>query len=661
MSISRLLFLGFGLLIAVLVGLSMVAYTQLKTVDTAVAATGRELTRIVEKREPLRRTGYEMEISSNELALAALEYFRNRRSGATTQINAAAETFAQNYADFKKLADEEERPAGFRVNNSFLELKKLTEESISHVDDQFEQLAAMSQKARTIENAVVQLQQTGVSDELTTEQVEQLRAALWMEIALHELRSAVHDYRMDREPANRQEVKNAVMMFEQFAGAFADADASPEDLQTLQGATAEFGELNELATRIMDLADTRDEHFSNLQQEIGAIHSALNDVVQPKIEEDVKTARRNSTRALDDAVRAVGTAGWVLLIATLVGIVVGGGAATVISQQITRPLATMVQAAEDLAEGDLTQPALAEGTNETGRLAVAFNQMVASLRTILGESKTISGEVASSSSEIATGAQQQLASLNQTAASLNQITTTAEEFKATMQEFADRARAVQEAADETTKQTAEGRTLTQEAASRIEQVRVNAETAGESVLNLAEQMQRIGEITATVNEIAEQTKLLALNASIEAARAGEEGRGFAVVATQVRELANQSKESAGRIEELITNTQRSMQDVARKTEEGSRLSKDSVQSVKQMAIAFEEIANAIDQTREAMSQINTGAKQQEEGIVELVSSITEIDSGSKESVAAAEQTEKAIVAIDQRIRSLNQSIARFKT
>jgi methyl-accepting chemotaxis protein len=174
-------------------------------------------------------------------------------------------------------------------------------------------------------------------------------------------------------------------------------------------------------------------------------------------------------------------------------------------------------------------------------------------------------------------------------------------------------------------------------------------------------MQQIGEITATVNEIAEQTKLLALNASIEAARAGEEGRGFAVVATQVRELANQSKEAARRIELLIGNTQKSMQDVVAKIEDGSRLSSDSVESVQQMAQAFEEIASAIEQTRDAMSQINTGARQQEEGIAELVSSITEIDSGSRESVAAAEQTQKAIVAIDHRLQSLNTSIARFKT
>lgn len=285
--------------------------------------------------------------------------------------------------------------------------------------------------------------------------------------------------------------------------------------------------------------------------------------------------------------------------------------------------------------------------------------IIRNVRTSIADVQATTQEVRTASHEIATGAQQQVTSLNQTATSLNEITTTAEEFKATMQEFADRARAVQEAANETAKQSAEGRTLTQESATRIEQVRVNSQAAGESVLKLAEQMQRIGEITATVNEIADQTKLLALNASIEAARAGEEGRGFAVVATQVRELANQSKEAAGRIESLISGTQKSMQDVVHKIESGSRLSEESTAMVRRMTTSFDEIARAIQQTTSAMGQISTGAKQQEIGITELVSSITEIDSASKESLASAEQTRKAINAIDEQIKRLDQTMTAF--
>lgn len=299
---------------------------------------------------------------------------------------------------------------------------------------------------------------------------------------------------------------------------------------------------------------------------------------------------------------------------------------------------------------------LVTGIALSGSLATLI---IGSVRGSITSVQGTTQELRSASHEIATGAQQQVASLNETAASLNEITTTAEEFKATMQEFADRARAVQEAANETAKQSAEGRALTQESVSRIEQVRINSLAAGESVLKLADQMQRIGEITASVNEIADQTKLLALNASIEAARAGDDGRGFAVVAAQVRELANQSKEASSRIESLISGTQKSMHDVVLKIESGSRLSEESNEIIRRMTTSFDEIAQAIQQTTNAMSQINIGAKQQELGITELVSSITQIDSASKESLASAEQTQKSIIAVDEQIRRLDQTMAAF--
>ncbi|WP_437187582.1 methyl-accepting chemotaxis protein [Planctomicrobium sp. SH668] len=355
------------------------------------------------------------------------------------------------------------------------------------------------------------------------------------------------------------------------------------------------------------------------------------------------------------------SARFVLISSSVLAVIIATIVAWILTSMTVSAIRRLLTQVQFVAMGDLSQPALAiKNSDELGDLTAGFNEMVNSLRSLLSETTSATTEVAAATGEIATGAQQQLASLNQTSTSLNEITTTAEEFKATMQEFADRAKAVHEAADETSRRATEGYSLSKDSASRIDKVRENSVSAGESVLHLADQMQRIGEITASVNEIAEQTKLLALNASIEAARAGEEGRGFAVVAMQVRELANQSKEAAGRIEALITQTQRSMQSVVGKIEDGGRLSEDSTSKVRNVSVAFDEITKAIEQTRQAMAQINTGARQQELSITELVASIVEIDSASKESVAAAEQTQRSIVSIDSRLRSLNTLIRKFK-
>lgn len=335
----------------------------------------------------------------------------------------------------------------------------------------------------------------------------------------------------------------------------------------------------------------------------------------------------------------------------------------VLQRMVSTPILNLAAATRRVsAEQDYSvRVEAAESKDEAGQLAAAFNQMVGSLCDVLAETKRMTEDVATSSNQITTSAQQQLNSLTESAGSLNQIATSAEQFKATIQEFADRARAVQEAAEEMGRRSDEGRVLTQESVTRIDQVRDNAQAAGESVLDLSDQMQQINEITSTVNDIAEQTKLLSLNASIEAARAGEEGRGFAVVATQVRELANQSKEAAGRIESVISGTQNSMRTVVTKIEEGSRLSEESRDIINRMQAAFEQIATAVYQTIDVMGQIAAGAKEQEQGITQLAAGIAQVETASNEALATTRQTQESIEGIDERIRTLNETMGRFKT
>ncbi len=510
--------------------------------------------------------------------------------------------------------------------------------------------------------------------DMTAQAVPVLRACDDLMIAMNGTTSTTRGYLL--LGGNQAEAEH----FEaDFNKVIADLDDASNRLKLLLGENASPADASNLRILLEDLqafrSSQQDARAAARQAGAGAdrdLTAAIN-LMETQSVPRARKARQTAEALRESAVTRVeqerkvldasrNTARSTLLVTTLVGVLLALGIAFLLSRGMSRAVKALLAGVQTVARGDLSQPPLRiAARDEIGELADGFNKMVIALRTIISEASSTAGEVAAATGEIATSAQQQLTSLNETALSLNEITTTAEEFKATMQEFADRARAVHEAADETAKRTGEGRGLTQQSGERIEQVRDNALSAGESVLKLAEQMQRIGEITASVNEIAEQTKLLALNASIEAARAGEEGRGFAVVAMQVRELANQSKEAASRIETLISQAQKSMQAVVARIDEGGKLSQDSARLVRHVTQAFDEIAQAIDQTREAMGQINTGARQQEVGITELVSSITEIDSASKESVAAAEQTEKAIVAIDRRLRSLSNSVTQFKT
>jgi methyl-accepting chemotaxis protein len=670
MTIGRKLGFGFGAVLLLMVGSAVIVHRSVARMNTSVDT-------VVDRSFPTVSASHRM-LSGLNHSVAALrgyiilgddpkqgEKFKHERSLAWKNMDDTVSELARFYAN---TSDNEDRQRFKTIQDSIEELRAAQQivEDVAQQEDNlpshkllFTEAAPAEKQLRAVITALIDSEQ---ALEATPDRKKLLKTFSDFRDSLAASLSEIRSYLLTGKEAYRTEFEARWQLNEQ---AYLSIDNQQE---LFQGQQSELWEELKRQRRVFvtvpaKIFAARENSEWNratfLMESKSAPMAALVRDSLEDLKEKTESQMRQERTNLDAASRTVTTT---LVVATLLAIVTGSILAWLISRAMSVAVRRVLSEVQRVAGGDLSGQALqVNSRDELGALSQGFNKMVVSLRGILGETSMMTKEVATASRQIATGAQQQLTSLNETAASLNQITTTAEEFKATMQEFADRSRAVQEAADETAQLTVESRSLTQDSAARIEQVYANSQAAGQSVLNLAEQMQRIGENTATVNEIAEQTKLLALNASIEAARAGEEGRGFAVVATQVRELANQSKESAGRIEFLISDTQKSMQDVVTRIQNGGRLSQESVEIIGQLTKSFEEISLAIQQTREAMGQISTGAKQQEDGITELVTSITEIDSASQESVASAQQTQRSIVAIDQRIQSLNSTIAQFKT
>ncbi len=136
-------------------------------------------------------------------------------------------------------------------------------------------------------------------------------------------------------------------------------------------------------------------------------------------------------------------------------------------------------------------------------------------------------------SEVASGAQQTRDSTSSTAQGarsssqdLNSVAAATEQMSANIDQMSSQVAAVMRSVQSAVERSGE----------------TDAKVAGLSAAG-----DRIGDVVRLIKSIAAQTNLLALNATIEAARAGDAGRGFAVVASEVKALAAQTAQATDQI------------------------------------------------------------------------------------------------------------------
>ncbi|NML27120.1 methyl-accepting chemotaxis protein [Zoogloea dura] len=285
-------------------------------------------------------------------------------------------------------------------------------------------------------------------------------------------------------------------------------------------------------------------------------------------------------------------------------------------------------------DGDLRRISSVSRGDEIGRIASAYNAMMANIQAIMlgvqAASRQVleqSGQLAGSSQQVADGAARSSEAASSTAAAVEQVTVAINEVAENVGTAAQVARQGSEEAER-------GRKTAGQAADEVAKLAETVSATIQTMGKLVHSSEEIGSIAVVIKEIADQTNLLALNAAIEAARAGEQGRGFAVVADEVRKLAERTTGATGQISGIIMALKEETRHAVSAVQTGDVQVRNGVDLARSAQQALISILGSTRHSLDLVGEIELATREQSSAAESISRNVEQIAQMSEESAAA---------------------------
>jgi len=511
--------------------------------------------------------------------------------------------------------------------------------------------AFMSQKVFDLQNVISHLQATRQEFEQTSYDISRM------------LRSA-RGYALLPKDQSFKTIFNATYeSFNQHAQALRESTTIPqhEDItNTLitpeNTLIAEGNKLHDIFQEAFNLIDNN--KLVEATQQLDASKSRNIDTMRQQFSQQVEAIVNQRNQELQEAQQFMVTVAWITTALAILSTIIIG---LRIGLPIKRQLPQVVESAEQIAQGNLTQTIeVTQDKTELGQILAAFHHMTKSLNSLISQAQKSGIQITRSTTQIAAAGKQLEATITEQAASTNQVSATSHEIAATSGQLVLTMDQISDQAQVTAKAASHSQADLMQMAGAMRSLAVAATTISSTLGVMNEKANNINSVVTTITKVADQTNLLSLNAAIEAEKAGEYGAGFAVVAREIRRLADQTAVATLEIEQMVKEMQSSVSSGVMAMDKFNQQVSNSVEQVGNISAEIALVIEQVQSLTPRFEEVSHSMEQQFEGAQQISVVIAQLSEASQQTLESLQETNRAVEQLDEASHGLQGIISRFK-